>query len=130
MTVLHFCQEGEADGQSQPLTLKRLGTEAISLAAIVTNVLYAWPADECEPPAMAAGSVATNSCWPAGSTSQLSSGALPAAPEHALPPLASLTKSTPSPLLQWQLLDIMYSYALVMRLYNGDYSSDAQVSCS
>ncbi|DBA99918.1 TPA: hypothetical protein ACH3X1_013802 [Trebouxia sp. C0004] len=51
---------------------------------------------------------------------------LPAAPNQPLPLLASLTKVPPSPLLQWQLLDIIYTYCFVMRLYNGDYSSDPQ----
>lgn len=52
---------------------------------------------------------------------------LPPAPEEALPVLTSLTKAAPSPLLQWQLLDILYSYAFVMRVYNGEYSTDALV---
>ena len=52
---------------------------------------------------------------------------LPPAPEQALPALTSLTKAAPSPLLQWQLLAILYSYTFVMRVYNGEYSSDAQV---
>ncbi|KAA6430017.1 MAG: hypothetical protein FRX49_00448 [Trebouxia sp. A1-2] len=51
---------------------------------------------------------------------------LPAAPSQPLPLLASLTNVLPSPLLQWQLLDILYTYCFVMRLYNGDYSSDPQ----
>lgn len=65
----------------------------------------------------------------AGSISKSGSEGLPAAPEHALPKVISLTKATPSPLLQWQLLDVLYSYAFVMRLYNGDCRSDAQVCC-
>ena len=52
---------------------------------------------------------------------------LPPAPEEALPVLTSLTKAAPSPLLQWQLLDILYSYAFVMRVYNGEYSTDGLV---
>ena len=63
----------------------------------------------------------------AGSVSSSSGGGLPCAPEAGLPALSSLTKATPSPLLQWQLLDILYSYVFVMRLYNGEYSTDAQV---
>lgn len=57
-----------------------------------------------------------------------SSGGLPAAPQTPLPLLASLTKTVPSPLLQWQLLDILYTYCFVMRLYNGDPQSDPQVA--
>ena len=62
-----------------------------------------------------------------GSVSAGSGTGLPCAPEGGLPTLSSLTKATPSPLLQWQLLDILYSYVFVMRLYNGEYSIDAQV---
>ncbi|KAL0051597.1 hypothetical protein WJX82_010553 [Trebouxia sp. C0006] len=60
-----------------------------------------------------------------GGTATAVSG-LPAAPSQPLPLLASLTKVPPSPLLPWQLLDILYTYCFVMRLYNGDYSSDPQ----
>lgn len=35
-----------------------------------------------------------------------------------------LTKARPSPLLQLHLLDLLYSYCYVLRLYNGDYTSD------
>ncbi len=66
--------------------------------------------------------------WHAGGAVTAVSG-LPAAPSQPLPLLASLTKVPPSPLLQWQLLDILYTYCFVMRLYNGDYSSDPQVWC-
>ncbi len=66
--------------------------------------------------------------WHAGGAATAVSG-LPAAPSQPLPLLASLTTVPPSPLLQWQLLDILYTYCFVMRLYNGDYSSDPQVWC-
>lgn len=56
-----------------------------------------------------------------------SSGGLPAAPQTPLPLLTSLTKAIPSPLLQWQLLDVLYAYCFLMRLYNGDPESDPQV---
>ena len=52
---------------------------------------------------------------------------LPAAPGQPLPTLKSLTKAAPSPLLQYQLLDIVYTYCFLMRLYNGDYTTDPQV---
>lgn len=54
-------------------------------------------------------------------------GGLPAAPQTPLPLLACLTKAVPSPLLQWQLLDILYTYCFMMRLYNGEPQSDPQV---
>ena len=44
-----------------------------------------------------------------------------------LPQLSALVRGTPSTLLQWQVLDPLYSYCLAMRLYNGDWSSQAQV---
>eukprot|EP00884_Botryococcus_braunii_P001138 jgi/Botrbrau1/11024/Bobra.101_1s0022.1 len=43
-----------------------------------------------------------------------------------LPKLESLTKACPSPLLHWQLVDLLYAYCLVMRLYNGDVSVDPE----
>ena len=64
-------------------------------------------------------------CYTGDSAASVSN--LPAAPSHPLPLLASLTKFAPSPLLQWQLLDILYTYCFVMRLYNGDYLTDPQV---
>ncbi|GAB4818983.1 hypothetical protein N2152v2_006029 [Parachlorella kessleri] len=50
--------------------------------------------------------------------------ALPPPPSKPLPPLAALTKSRPSPLLQYHLLDLLYAYCYVLRLYNGDYTAD------
>ena len=41
-----------------------------------------------------------------------------------LPPLSSLTSAPPSPLLHFQLLQLVYAYCLCMRLYNGDPSCD------
>lgn len=63
-----------------------------------------------------------------GDAREIDNRALPPAPEHALPLLKSLTRVEPSPLLQWQLLDIMYAYVYLMRLYNGDYTTDVQAS--
>lgn len=53
----------------------------------------------------------------------------PATPGE-LPKLASLTKAAPSPLLRWQLLDVLYAYCLIMRLYNGEPMADPQVGHS
>ena len=64
--------------------------------------------------------------WYTGTASASSMG-LPAAPKTPLPLLASLTKAVPSPLLQWQLLDILYTYCFIMRFYNGEPHSDPQV---
>ena len=50
---------------------------------------------------------------------------LPPPPSAPIPPLASLTSKPPSAELVLHLLDIMYSYCLVMRLYNGQYTSDS-----
>lgn len=50
--------------------------------------------------------------------------ALPPPPRRALPPLAALTRAQPSPLLQYHLLDLLYGYCFVLRLYNGDCSTD------
>lgn len=51
----------------------------------------------------------------------------PAPPAEALPRLAALTPRAPSPLLRWQLPQLLFAYCAVMRLYNGDYHADAAV---
>lgn len=53
------------------------------------------------------------------------SSTLPVPPSRPLPPLAVLTKAAPSPLLQYQLLDLLYAYCLTLRRYNGDYQWEA-----
>lgn len=50
---------------------------------------------------------------------------LPAPPSRPLPPLSALTKALPSPLLRYQLLDLLYCYCYTLRLYNGDYAWEA-----
>ena len=49
---------------------------------------------------------------------------LPPPPPAPLPPLASLSSKPPSPAVALHFLDVLYSYCLVMRLYNGQYSAD------
>ncbi|KAF5843907.1 hypothetical protein DUNSADRAFT_29 [Dunaliella salina] len=44
----------------------------------------------------------------------------PEPPEEPLHPLSSLTKAKPSPLLQWQAVELLYAYCHVMRQYNGE----------
>lgn len=51
---------------------------------------------------------------------------LPAPPAAPLPPLSELTAAAPSPLLRWQLLQVLYAYCLVLRLYNGEPAVEAQ----
>ncbi|KMT12437.1 hypothetical protein BVRB_5g103670 isoform B [Beta vulgaris subsp. vulgaris] len=50
---------------------------------------------------------------------------IPPGPETSLPPLKELTSAEPSPLLAFHLVDILYSYCFTLRLYNGDWQSDA-----
>ena len=54
--------------------------------------------------------------------------AIPEAPKAALPRLAALSRAPPSPLLQWQLLEILYAYCSTMHLFQGDWAFDAMVS--
>lgn len=49
---------------------------------------------------------------------------LPPPPAAPIPPLSSLTSKPPSPELALHLIDTLYSYCLVMRLYNGQYTAD------
>lgn len=41
-----------------------------------------------------------------------------------IPPLDALTKVQPSPLVMYNLLDVIYSYCYAMKLYNGDWQAD------
>ncbi|KAE9595412.1 hypothetical protein Lal_00031279 [Lupinus albus] len=50
---------------------------------------------------------------------------IPRGPETRLPPLSRLSLKEPSPLLTVHLVDILYSYCFTLRLYNGDWKSDA-----
>lgn len=52
---------------------------------------------------------------------------LPALPKNPLPRLSTLTKAIPSPLLQWQLVDLLYTYCLLARLFNGEHVQEHQV---
>lgn len=47
-----------------------------------------------------------------------------------IPPLTSLTKVEPSPLLAFHLLDILFSYAFTLRLFNGDFTTDLEEAVS
>ncbi|XP_027361106.1 zinc finger HIT domain-containing protein 2 isoform X2 [Abrus precatorius] len=53
------------------------------------------------------------------------SSGIPLGPEIPLPPLCKLSSKEPSPLLTVHLIDILYSYCFTLRLYNGDWRSDA-----
>ena len=55
--------------------------------------------------------------------------ALPGPPREALPSVASLTKAQPSPLLRWQLLEILYAYCCTLRIFHGDWHDEPQVCC-
>lgn len=50
---------------------------------------------------------------------------IPPGPETPLPPTSKLSTVGPSPLLAVHLIDIIYSYCFTLRLYNGDWQSDA-----
>lgn len=53
------------------------------------------------------------------------SSEIPRAPDTPLPLLSKLSSAKPSPLLAVHLVDIIYSYCFTLRLYNGDWQSDA-----
>ena len=48
-------------------------------------------------------------------------------PQDPLPSLSSLSKVSPPESLRWQVMDVIYNYALVMRMHNGDWSSEPEV---
>eukprot|EP00899_Mesostigma_viride_P007982 jgi/Mesvir1/17185/Mv07606-RA.1 len=49
---------------------------------------------------------------------------IPPPPSTPLPPLSTLSSVAPSPALPYHLLDVLYSYCLVLRLFNGDWHAD------
>ena len=54
---------------------------------------------------------------------------MPQMHQAPLPALQTLTAAQPSPKLRWQLLDLLFCYALAARLYNGDHQAMAEVTC-
>ena len=42
----------------------------------------------------------------------------------SLPPLSTLSKQAPSPLLFFNLIEVLYAYALAMRLFNGEWQPE------
>ncbi|ONI07553.1 hypothetical protein PRUPE_5G127300 [Prunus persica] len=50
---------------------------------------------------------------------------IPPGPDTPLPPVSKLSSTKPSPTLAVHLVDIIYSYCFTLRLYNGDWLSDA-----
>ncbi|BFG32049.1 hypothetical protein CerSpe_183230 [Prunus speciosa] len=50
---------------------------------------------------------------------------IPPGPDTPLPPVSKLSSTRPSPTLAVHLVDIIYSYCFTLRLYNGDWLSDA-----
>ncbi|KAG1665787.1 hypothetical protein FOA52_002882 [Chlamydomonas sp. UWO 241] len=55
---------------------------------------------------------------------------LPCMPTEPLPPLASLSSVPPSAALRWHVLDVLLSYCLIMRLYNGDVSGGCEADAA
>ena len=53
--------------------------------------------------------------------------AIPELPHEALPTVASLTRAQPSPLLRWQLLEVLYAYCCTLRTFHGDWHDAPQV---
>ncbi|KAI3892616.1 hypothetical protein MKX03_027947 [Papaver bracteatum] len=53
------------------------------------------------------------------------SSEVPPGPENPLPPINKLSSTNPSSLLSVHLIDIIYSCCFTLRLYNGDWKSDA-----
>lgn len=107
---------GELAGAVAPWEPWWLAPEAEALELGVAGTALVAPAGGTDsgdigPPAEGAGAAG------AGATT------LPAPPSKPLPPLSSLTRAPPSPLLQYQLLDLLYAYCHTLRLYNGDWQS-------
>ena len=49
---------------------------------------------------------------------------IPPPPDEDLPPLESLTKAPPSPLLGCHITSVLYAYCYVMRMFNGEWTAD------
>ncbi|KAK9853612.1 hypothetical protein WJX84_000043 [Apatococcus fuscideae] len=52
--------------------------------------------------------------------------AVPEPPRESLPSLSMLTKAQPSPLLRWQLLEIVYAYCCTLRVFHGDWQDEPE----
>lgn len=50
---------------------------------------------------------------------------IPPGPETPLLPISRMVRGEPSPLLTVHLVDIIYAYCFTLRLYNGDWQSNA-----
>ena len=61
---------------------------------------------------------------PLGGPTINSADFIPEPPSAPLPSLSSLTSKKPPPVISLHLLDILFSYCLALRLFNGQYSSD------
>lgn len=57
-------------------------------------------------------------------------GALPARPSSPLPPLATITKASPAPELKYQLVELIFAYCYVMRMYNGEPACDLEAAAT
>lgn len=71
--------------------------------------------------------VPTQACAPEQAPAMHDESPHPWVTEAPLPPLRTLTAAEPSGKLRWQLLDLLYCYALTARLYNGDHQAIAEV---
>ncbi|KAG0458883.1 hypothetical protein HPP92_022011 [Vanilla planifolia] len=61
---------------------------------------------------------------PSSNSMEASISEIPTGPESPLPPLQQLSRVNPSPLLAIHLIDVIYSYCFILRLYNGDWHFD------
>lgn len=84
-----------------------------------------WQAPEAKELRLGAGGTAiiTPLCGDGAEGITIASHYLPRPPSSPLPPISTLTSTQPSAMLRYHVLDILFSYCLVLRTFNGDVHS-------
>jgi hypothetical protein len=65
-----------------------------------------------------------------GRSSVYGTSGLPPFPSSAIPALSALTKVTPSPLVRWTLVQLLFGYSVIMRHFSGElHGSAVEAAC-
>lgn len=133
-TIKRLLQKAAVNGGELNVSPLDLTSEELAAfhRAIATGELYAgiqpwdpwWFSEEASQIVLSADGTLLIRPLNEESAKEVDNRFVPAPPQEPIPPLSDLTKEKPSRLLPVHLLDLLYSYCLVLKLYNGDYSSE------